>query len=896
MLPLFISLLLMGLECLQGAPAGREGYRISQSALKALSERGTVVLEAAMTSALSALDHALAERSQTEAGCRGCAPCLFQNCAQLSGSCSSPSSASSEPSCDVISKAQKLQGEAERSWALSQACGYYQHRCLPGELNTESCIRIMGESCSARVLQCSLLHTMQNLEPDMQSHAQAVCGQRSSRVQNNTQPRSRIVGGSPAPLGSWPWLVNLQLNGELMCGGVLVDSSWVVTAAHCFAGSRSESYWTAAVGEFDITKKDPDEQVLKVNRVIQHPKFNPKTFNNDIALVELTSPAVLSEHVTPVCLPSGVDPPTGSPCLVAGWGSLYEDGPSADVVMEAKVPLLPQNTCKTALGKDLVTNTMLCAGYLSGGIDSCQGDSGGPLIYQDRISGRFQLFGVTSWGDGCGEKGKPGVYTRVSAFSDWVQAEIQKSLGSREPTCPELLKTTEMTEEEQRSEFNSLCHFYTLTCPPSQSAGACSRMAEDKCLTRFKKCQLRSFLQTMLDLLQRAEDYIRDKMDLTFFTQTLPQLVEHIYSAAFTHNRERRDLGLNHGLSQIKEQLGGAMIPAAQDPPHAPPSLFRHVGPSVDEWEEYLRNMADDMDKQHQTRMTDTSSTPKSDEENIFQQTQDSWVQQLAGQFQSLISGLHLRLGSRAAPPLLHLDSVYPYEDSPHSLSSTIALGHTAPSSSPQKSREPWSLLSVLMDELRGTRAKDETVDDGASQSEASFRGAVSPEWSATSEDFTFDDIGDGGELKPSAAPLLDVLTSAVKKVELAHTETSDLKRDGTSLGLQRRPRSVLQKRQIPATSEKICPGLRESSRQVSQIQETYNWILNIPNNNLQMSFQEVLVDLTSKNDRGLYQARIRAVVAGRPLTFYSLVGLENESFYRSVPRIIAVALDTLKT
>lgn len=105
------------------------------------------------------------------------------------------------------------------------------------------------------------------------------------------------------------------------------------------------------VGEFDITKTDPDEQVLKVNRIIPHPKvksrrvatsrrvlsqlanhsrfllllqFNPKTFNNDIALVELTSPAVLSEHVTPVCLPSGMEPPTGSPCLVAGWGSLYE--------------------------------------------------------------------------------------------------------------------------------------------------------------------------------------------------------------------------------------------------------------------------------------------------------------------------------------------------------------------------------------------------------------------------------------------------------------------------------------------------------------------------------------------------------------------------------------------
>ncbi len=64
--------------------------------------------------------------------------------------------------------------------------------------------------------------------------------------------------------------------------------------------------------------------------------------------------------------------------------------------------------------------------------------------------------------------------------------------------------------------------------------------------------ELRSFLQTLLDLLQRAEDYIRDKVDLTFFTQTLPQLVEHIYSTAFTHTRERRDLGLSHGLTQIE--------------------------------------------------------------------------------------------------------------------------------------------------------------------------------------------------------------------------------------------------------------------------------------------------------------------------------------------------------
>ncbi|XP_065809395.1 uncharacterized protein prss56 [Labrus bergylta] len=908
---LLISLLLMGLGCLLGAPAGREVYRMPQSALKALSDRGTVVLEAAMTSALSALDRASSERSRAETSCRGCVPCLFQDCGQLSGSCSPPSNALLEPSCDVISKAQKLQEEAERSWALSQACAYYQHRCPAGELDKESCIRIMGESCSARVLQCSLLNTMQNLEPATQTHAQAVCGQRSSRVQNITQPRSRIVGGSPAPLGSWPWLVNLQLDGGLMCGGVLVDSSWVVTAAHCFAGSRSESYWTAVVGEFDITKTDPDEQILKVNRIIPHPKFNSKTFNNDIALVELTSPVVLSDHVTPVCLPSGMDPPTGSPCLVAGWGSLYEDGPSADVVMEAKVPLLPQSTCKSALGKELVTNTMLCAGYLSGGIDSCQGDSGGPLIYQDRISGRFQLYGITSWGDGCGEKGKPGVYTRVSAFSDWIQAEIQKSFGSREPTCPELLKTTEMTEEEQRSEFSSLCRFYTLTCPSGQSISTCNRMAEDKCLTRFKKCQLRSFLQTLLDLLQRAEDYIRDKVDLTFFTQTLPQLVEHIYNTAFAHTRERRDL--SGGLTHIKEQLGGAVVPVEQGPSPALPALFREVGPSVDEWEKYLRNVAEDLDKQHSDTSTDISSQPARQENKLFLQMEDSSVHQLEGEFRSVISALRSKLDSRAAPPIMHLDTVYLLEESPNNppfpTSSTGTPAHPGHSSSSSSStpssqeprQQPWSLLTALMNEMEKLSSHDEIVTDDTSDSDTSFNKdmPLDEHFGAALEDITFFENGEREKLKSTALSLQVQSTTAVQPVtDGAHTETTTEPRQTVRAvkSPNRKYRSLLRKRQIPGAIGKICPGVRESSQQVSQVRDSYSWVLSIPNKNLRMSFQEVLVDLSSKNERGLYQARVRAVVGGRPLTFYSLVGLENESFYRSVPRIIALALEALKT
>ncbi|XP_028833638.1 serine protease 56 [Denticeps clupeoides] len=825
MFPVMLLMLLMLLGGGGGAPAGREVYRMPQSALRALSDRGTVVLEAALASALSALEKAASERSRAEAGCRGCAPCLFQDCGRRSGPCTSPGTQEAEPSCELVAKAQSLSDEGEQSWALSQACGYYQRRCPPGELGKEGCVRVMGESCSARVLQCSLLNTMQNLEPVTQTRTEAVCGQRLSVAQNQTQPRSRIVGGSPASPGSWPWLVNLQLDGVLMCGGVLVDSSWVVTAAHCFAGSYSESYWTAVVGEFDITRADPDEQIMKVNRIMTHPKFNPKTFNNDIALVELNAPVMLSEYVTPVCLPSALEPPVGTPCLVAGWGSLYEDGPSADIVMEAKVPLLPQSTCKSSLGKELVTNTMFCAGYLSGGIDSCQGDSGGPLIYQDRMSGRFQLYGITSWGDGCGEKGKPGVYTRVTAFSDWIQSEIEKSYDTREPTCLELLKTSDLSEDQQSEAFSSICQYYMLSCPPSLSPDACGRLAHDKCHSRFKKCQLHSFLQTLLDLLQRAEDYIRDKVDLTFFTQTLPQLVEHIYSTAFS-NRERRQAP--------SEQIDGTASPA-ESALH-PPSLFREVGPLVEDWANFLRNLA-------------TKDLDWKPESNLFLQTDESAVHQLDGEYRALILLLNSKLDSRTIPSIPPLDSQYfedelPLSSIPKSVTTLL---------------EPFTMLS------------------GDGRIPASSPSSSIPEERS------------GPSAETTASTLLPGSLSRRSSV-------SPMSQSDERAYRSRRRRRDLNKRQMLGLNDKACPGVAETVKHVEATRQTYSWVLGIPSQRLGMSFQEVLVDLTSKNERGLYQARVRAAVGGRPLTFYCLVGLENESFYRSMPRIIALALDGLRT
>ncbi|XP_036176543.1 serine protease 56 isoform X1 [Myotis myotis] len=327
------------------------------------------------------------------------------------------------------------------------------------------------------------------------------CGERRPGKVNVTQAAGRIVGGSAAQPGAWPWLVRLRRSGQPLCGGVLVAASWVLTAAHCFAGAPNELLWTVTLAEGP--RGEQVKEVL-VNRILCHPQFDLRTFHNDLALVQLWTPVSPGGAARPVCLPQGPrEPAAGTACAIAGWGALFEDGPEAEALREARVPLLSADTCRRALGPGLRPSTMLCAGYLAGGIDSCQGDSGGPLTCPEPDPRpREVLYGITSWGDGCGEPGKPGVYTRVAVFRDWLQQQMSAAPSSREPSCRELLAWE--PPEEPPADATPPCAFYARLCPGPK--GACVSLAHQQCLQRRRRCELRLLAHTLLELLRGAQE------------------------------------------------------------------------------------------------------------------------------------------------------------------------------------------------------------------------------------------------------------------------------------------------------------------------------------------------------------------------------------------------------
>ncbi|XP_078088504.1 coagulation factor VII-like [Mustelus asterias] len=243
----------------------------------------------------------------------------------------------------------------------------------------------------------------------------------------------RIVGGSDALKGEYPWQVLLNYKQEMDCGAVLLSPQWVVTAAHCVYGKNMEDIQLVA-GEHKLTKEEFTEQRRNVSRMIIHKNYNKITIDNDIALLKLDVPVVLDDYAVPVCLP---EPSFVLRQLrqirfstVSGWGRRLEDGIVASTLQKLQVPRVRTSVCRQTTD-NIITENMFCAGYLTEMRDSCRGDSGGPHVTQ--YKGSWFLTGIVSWGEGCAREGKYGIYTKVYKYLEWMGRFMNENSSTTSP-------------------------------------------------------------------------------------------------------------------------------------------------------------------------------------------------------------------------------------------------------------------------------------------------------------------------------------------------------------------------------------------------------------------------------------------------------------------------------
>ncbi|XP_069477507.1 trypsin-like isoform X1 [Ambystoma mexicanum] len=221
----------------------------------------------------------------------------------------------------------------------------------------------------------------------------------------------KIVGGYTCGKNALPYQVSLNI-GYHWCGGSLINSQWVLSAAHCY-----QSRYSVRLGDHNIASNEGTEQFIDSVKVIKHPNYNSRNYDSDIMLVKLSKPATLNSYVNTVALPSGCAA-AGTNCLISGWGNTLSNGVNNPSLLQClNAPILTSSQCSNSYPGQITSN-MICLGFLEGGKDSCQGDSGGPVVCNG------QLQGVVSWGYGCAQRNYPGVYTKVCNYNSWIKNTI----------------------------------------------------------------------------------------------------------------------------------------------------------------------------------------------------------------------------------------------------------------------------------------------------------------------------------------------------------------------------------------------------------------------------------------------------------------------------------------
>uniref|UniRef100_W5LYQ2 Peptidase S1 domain-containing protein n=1 Tax=Lepisosteus oculatus TaxID=7918 RepID=W5LYQ2_LEPOC len=271
-----------------------------------------------------------------------------------------------------------------------------------------------------------------------------------------------VLQGNSAKEGSWPWQASLHWKGQYLCGGSLINSNWVLTAAICFNGSSTiASQWTVYLGRQTQLGMNPHEVTRGVQTIILYP-YTSYIFYDNIALLKLSSPVNFTDYIQPICL-ADVNSSfhNCTSCWVTGWANMTDNTALSGnkTLQQVQLPIIENTDCVDQIYKiynfPYVTDKMICAGVIQNNISSCMGDSGDPLVcQQDSLWIQAGIVAVDNTVQRKGRVGRAlqqGVFSKVSRYQSFLQSNVG-------PTLPLINPNTVVTTTPTPSSAPSLGH------------------------------------------------------------------------------------------------------------------------------------------------------------------------------------------------------------------------------------------------------------------------------------------------------------------------------------------------------------------------------------------------------------------------------------------------------